>query len=114
MLYEQSCTGREERGGERRCGDGGDRLAISEDHGRHDERTYAQAAVQTREDRSEREKEKSPKLPAVKSEGWKGSENAVGLPHRLLYVEDMSDYEKEEEEAGTIAKAVVIHRVPTN
>ena len=40
----------------------------------------------------------------------------TGLPQRFPYVEDLSDYEQEEgaERNGTIAKAVVIHRVPNN
>ena len=50
----------------------------------------------------------------VTQKGLKGLEVAVGLPHRLPYVEDLSDYEKEEEEAGAMVKAVVVHGVPTN
>ena len=69
-------------------------------------RTYAQAAARTQVETEAKgkgkDKEKGPKPPAVTSEGLKGSGVAVGLPHWLPYVEYMSDYEKEEEEAGTM------------
>ena len=81
-----------------------------------EKKRYAQAAAQTqvelkKENRKEKEKEKGAKIPAVTSEGLKGSEVSVGLPHRFPYVEDLNYYK--EKEAGVMAKAVVVHGVPT-
>ena len=69
-------------------------------------KTYAQAVVQTLRGRG-----KGPSPPAVKPEVSKVSGRVAGFPQWFLDVKDLSDYE--EEEGGTIAKAVIIHRVPT-
>ena len=69
-------------------------------------RTYAQPAAQT-----PRGKGKGPSPPVAKPEVSEVSGRAAGLPQRFPYVEDLSDYE--EEEGGTMAKAVVVHGVPT-
>ena len=80
-------------------------------------KTYAQAAAQTlAEKREEKEqgkgkgKARGPNTPAEKS----GDSGGAASPlQRFPFVEDLSKYEEKETE-GMMAKAVVIHGVPTN
>ena len=70
-------------------------------------RTYAQAAAQSQVEKRERKE---------KGTGRAG-EAAPSLPQRHAFVEDLSEYEKEEEEEekrGMMAKAIVVHGVPTD
>ena len=73
-------------------------------------KTYAQAGAQTHAE----EKGKGPKTSAVTPEE---SEVFAHLPQRFPFVEDLSEYEEEGGEGirnRVMAKAVVIHGVPTN
>ena len=81
-----------------------------------EKRTYAQAAGQTQAEVTKEKgkgKRKGPNTPAEESEVSEVSGGAAGPLQRFPFVEDFSEY-KEEEKEGTMAKAVVVHGVPTN
>ena len=79
-------------------------------------RTYAQAAAQIQAEVMKEKgmgKRKGSNTPAETSEVSEVSGGAEGPLQRFLFVEDLSEYEEEETE-GMVAKAVIIHGVPTN
>ena len=69
-------------------------------------KTYAQAAAQSQAEKEEKEKRKERGPIPV-------AELFSNLPKRHAFVEDLSEYEKEEEVRGTMAKAIIVHGVPT-
>ena len=71
-------------------------------------RTYTQAAAQSQAERRER-------MEKGKGRCTSPEVRFANLPQRHAVVEDLSEYEEEEEETrGTMAKTIVVHGVPTD